>query len=398
MKHERSNRRANYLCQCNKSYAWKPELAGKRVKCKCGAVIEVPHPPVQPDVEEDLYDVAPSDEPVKPKRPSVQMPVASASASARTSGGVAVPYQSAPTKPDRMSDKTLMDMNRDVHVPIGLLAAGVIAYLSCFAFKYHLTGYGIAITSVGLFVMTALKAALMVGFALFIANPLGVSFGGIWTAALKLAAVAVFCDGITSWVDLAVVKMSGGAFGSGLFGWGIISFPVAIGIYWSLLIYLFSMDSGDSWLVVILLAIFDRIVKLGLVVLVLGTVLHMGGVSTPGLPSVGSSKAMKTSELAERVDDLKDRKLLMEAKKYIADGHQAFLSGATEAWYKAGAKNVWFEVSRDFNGKTSPEGLIIEMPDDANARKECIKIRDDFYEKNKMGGAGRRMMGICIWR
>ena len=27
---------------CGKSYAWKPQLAGKRVKCKCGSPLSVP--------------------------------------------------------------------------------------------------------------------------------------------------------------------------------------------------------------------------------------------------------------------------------------------------------------------------------------------------------------------
>src|SRR5262245_48172536 len=34
---------AKFSCQsCGKSYRWKPELAGKKVKCKCGAVMTAP--------------------------------------------------------------------------------------------------------------------------------------------------------------------------------------------------------------------------------------------------------------------------------------------------------------------------------------------------------------------
>ena len=36
---------------CKRRYAWKPELAGKRVKCKCGEPIQVPTEPV-PEIEE----------------------------------------------------------------------------------------------------------------------------------------------------------------------------------------------------------------------------------------------------------------------------------------------------------------------------------------------------------
>ena len=84
----------NFGCEaCGKHYVWKPELAGKHVKCKCGNVMSVPgasapvatkpHPPTahqhapaaappppppapvalatkeQDETEDDLYDFAP---------------------------------------------------------------------------------------------------------------------------------------------------------------------------------------------------------------------------------------------------------------------------------------------------------------------------------------------------
>src|SRR3954447_11640808 len=43
---------------CGKTYSWKPELAGKRVKCKCGQPISIPaHDPAGDDVG-DLGDLA----------------------------------------------------------------------------------------------------------------------------------------------------------------------------------------------------------------------------------------------------------------------------------------------------------------------------------------------------
>ena len=64
---------------CGKEYKWKPELAGKKGKCKCGSVFVVPAkavkpvpapapvpapvpvPAPQPELEEDTYDVAAGD-------------------------------------------------------------------------------------------------------------------------------------------------------------------------------------------------------------------------------------------------------------------------------------------------------------------------------------------------
>src|SRR5690348_16638707 len=40
---------AGFSCgACGKQYRWKPELAGKKVKCKCGTPISVPATPPAP--------------------------------------------------------------------------------------------------------------------------------------------------------------------------------------------------------------------------------------------------------------------------------------------------------------------------------------------------------------
>src|SRR4051812_3268206 len=80
---------------CGKSYAWKPELAGKRVKCKCGTVMSVPDAmdaaPPPPPQEEDLYDFAPSSEPVKPaKAPRVPLAPLAPRGGGGTSAGMSV--------------------------------------------------------------------------------------------------------------------------------------------------------------------------------------------------------------------------------------------------------------------------------------------------------------------
>src|SRR5689334_2128033 len=55
---------------CGKKFAWKPEIAGKKAKCKCGAVITVPakdpskvskpapKPQPVPEIEDDDYGLA----------------------------------------------------------------------------------------------------------------------------------------------------------------------------------------------------------------------------------------------------------------------------------------------------------------------------------------------------
>jgi len=37
---------ATFSCDsCGKQYPWKPELAGKKAKCKCGALLNIPAQP-----------------------------------------------------------------------------------------------------------------------------------------------------------------------------------------------------------------------------------------------------------------------------------------------------------------------------------------------------------------
>ncbi|HYO11222.1 MAG TPA: hypothetical protein VER17_19810, partial [Tepidisphaeraceae bacterium] len=46
---------AQFSCQsCGKSYKWKPEFAGRKVKCKCGTVMTAPaKSPARPAPRED---------------------------------------------------------------------------------------------------------------------------------------------------------------------------------------------------------------------------------------------------------------------------------------------------------------------------------------------------------
>src|SRR4051794_22791540 len=51
---------ASIVCPtCGKTYAFKPALAGKRVKCKCGGVIAVPAAPAAERMEESAEATPP---------------------------------------------------------------------------------------------------------------------------------------------------------------------------------------------------------------------------------------------------------------------------------------------------------------------------------------------------
>ena len=431
---------------CGKSFLWKPQLAGKRAKCKCGTIISVPAslqpatatvptvtvpmastapivakapkakaikvptmtvPAGEPDVAvDDLYNLAPSggdhttstqnfdlsgDEIAPPPLAPIMAPAFGDGPTpprpvAKRAGGVGngsavLGYHGRPTpaQKDRFATSNLIDMTRDVYSPTGIFLAGFVLYVGYHAFKYDLSGTGFTLTCLGLGIMTAFKAVLLMVFAALVASPLGVSFGGIWTAALKLAAIAAFNDGAITWVEAGLE--SAGA--SGLSG--VISFPVSIGIYWALMIYLFSMDSGDSWLVVLVLSVFDNFVRWALLMLLLSSILSWGGVAMVGMGGMGagpagpgaSPEAVKRAEIKELIET----KHMHEARAHVANGRSGIYTDKVEEWYAAGAKNVWYETGmRDINGRSSIVAIVVELPDDPAKRAACYKIVDDIHQ------------------
>jgi len=344
--------------------------------------------------EDDLYaladdarNAAANIEPTIVDPAEFQQAVPAAAVAAVATGtsksGIPLAYRRGPTAAEkkRDADASQIDKNRDIKVPIALLATGAILYVSYYAIHYGL-GLGplIAIT-IGLLIMTVFETILLFAFGLAIAGPLSVNFGGIWTALLKFAAIALFCDGVTTWVDGMFSTWTGGVGGGGIFGFGVIGLPIAAGVYWVTMTYLFSMDPGDAWLVVIIIAVFYRIVSVVLIILVLKLVLSFGGVAAANipLPTFGGGGAVSVNPVIDTVNQAKAQNLLHEARQYADTNGLSAYKSANEGWYKAGAKNVWFETDRDINGKGNAFRMIIEMPSNATSRTNCYAVLKQYY-------------------
>jgi len=288
-------------------------------------------------------------------------PVAAAAGSASHSA-IPLAYQSQPTAREKelAAGKSLIDPKRDLQAPAVLLLVGALLYIGYYGIHYNLGAIGIAATGVGLTIMTLFETVLLICFALVIASPLGVSFGGVGTAILKLAAIVVICDGVTTCFDGLLSKYLGG-YAGGVFGFGAIGFPIALGIYWTTLTYLFSMDPGDSWMVVIFLAIFYQIMRVVLIVLLLKIILGFGGIGAAAIsiPSTGGGPAV-SNPVIDEVNEAKAQNVLHEARKYGSDNGRRAEMASINGWYDAGAKNVWFETSRDINGKGDAFRMIVE--------------------------------------
>lgn len=393
---------------CQRQLTWKKEFVGRRIKCKfCGHAMAIPPQPLgaepEPErVEDELYalsDLANDARSAAAKLPpTIVQAVAPPIALPAAAGGASHPaiplaYQRAPTarELERSASNVFIHKKRDIQVPIALLIIGAALYLSYYAIQYHVGALAILAIGIGLIIMAVLKTGILFGFALVIAGPLGVSFGGIGTALLKFAAVALFCDGITTWVDGLFAMWTGGIGGGGIFGFGVIGLPIALGVYWVTLIYLFSMDPGDSWLVVIILAIFSQIVRVALIVLLLRLILSFGGVaaSSIAIPSTGGG-SVATNPLIDEVNQAKAQNVLHEARKFVADHNRSAEAATVNGWYDAGAKNVWFQTDRDINGKGDAFQMVVELPDDKTARTKCYDLAKKYFTDN--GDAGEAQM------
>jgi DNA-directed RNA polymerase subunit RPC12/RpoP len=386
---------------CGRELTWKQEFVGRRIKCKyCAHSMAIPAYPIgaEPAAEsgdDEMYalsDLAQDARQAAESLPptiveSIAQPAVVAAGGAAPAARSAIPlaYRRGPTAGEtkRAAESSQIDKNRDIKVPLALMGVGAVLYISYYAIHYGLGPLQLVAIGIGLIVMTILETAVLFGFALAVAGPLSVNFGGIGTALLKMAAIALFCDGIATWVDGLFSTWAGG-FGGGLLGFGVMGLPVALVVYWCCVTYLFSMDPGDAWLVVVILAVFYRIVRTVLLILLLRFILSFGGVAATkiALPAFGGS-AVPTSPIIDTVNQAKAQNLLHEARQYANDFGLSAYKPSIEGWYKAGAANVWFETDRDINGKGNAFRMVVEMPSDPTARANCYAVLKQYY--NDMG-------------
>jgi hypothetical protein len=285
----------------------------------------------------------------------------------------------APTAigPKIATDDVFLDPRRDVVAPAVLAVLGAVLLVAYYATRYPVGLGGVMGVAAGLSIMDIIEAVLLIGVAVLIAGPAGVSFGDPRTAWYKFTAIALFCDGVSTWVNGTVARFAGG-FGNSMFGYWTVGFPVALGIYWVLLTYLFSMDPSDGWSVVSIISISYRVIRVALVSLLLPTALAWGGVPASDISVPRFGNAAPVDPVFEQIEEAKNLGLLNEARGYIAKMGRTAESGAVESWYAAGAKNVWYETSRDINGHGNAFRVVIELPSDKAARANIF----DLVKKN----------------
>ena len=243
---------------CQKTYAWKPEWAGRTAQCTCGQPITVPAR--APDIN-DLYDFAlpAGNVPLPVIRQTV---VATAPIAAVTHGPPTLGYRSAAL--EREADQKLAGVlhspGRDRIAPAVLLIVGFLLYCGWIVQYARLNPVGFAVASLILAAFVLAKTAVLLGAAFFIANVFGAYFGTLWTAVLKLSAIVIFTDCSFLWIDQWVAAIPGIG-GAGVRLIGLIFFleaaVIAVQAY-----LLFEIDTDDVLKIGACLAIGSRLVDI----------------------------------------------------------------------------------------------------------------------------------------
>lgn len=367
-----------FSCEsCGKSYEWKPALAGKRAKCKCGATIAVPATSPAAPEPDDLYDFA-EPSPLPPARPA---PLAMESAAP------AIAYATPDPIDKRLSFDNLIHKPRDIYFPTAAIVSGFIALLAWAVYESGGSSGAVVLFSGFLCVTTLIKTVVMIGAAFVIAPMAGVSFGGFWTAVLKLAAIAVVTDAGLFWLQ-TIMEATGaypttGGSARRMFMWiGLINTMLAAALIGIMLRLFFDMDRDEVATIAVPLAILNRILNF-VILLVLAfiidraTAIPSAPVAAPptaatpnsGAPSAPTPTAPPVSqEVLER-----DREISRMIQQGIVarearEHYQTSIGKPANkqqvlAIYDAGPKRLYIAGRR----------LIVEMPADGAARKRVIE-------------------------
>ena len=278
--------------RCGKQYKWKPELAGKRAKCGCGAALVVPaaqapHAEAAPDFD-NLYDFAEPADPPAAQSATVLPPMPAAAPSR------ALPYRSA--APVEKRDRSSVDGSPlvDLYLPVGLLGVGFAAMMGWAVDGIGAGAAGAIAVAVFTVISTLVKTAILIGLAMIIAPWAGILFRGVGKGALKLAAILVFTDAVDLWLD--VIMRATGAVRPHYISLRLILASLALtAVLISFLSrILFQTDAEETATFAMPLAILSRIIGFILKVIIVVALLGLkGGIAptgpTPRRPAPGAT-------------------------------------------------------------------------------------------------------------
>jgi len=255
-----------FLCPgCGTSFGWKPQYAGRKIRCRCGKVFVPPEPPAAATepLEPQEYDVDDGPGPVPQPASAAARPApvgGPSSVAAPSFAAAAALYPGRRARPAAQEAGRAREESafRELYLPIAMLALGLGLRAAMLLVANERRG-----NKWGGHVQTpddAKKAVLLAAFELIIAGGvmiagatlaatvLNLNFGTLGRAALKLCAIAVFATGVASWVAL---------FDQGRFSVAglMIALHVQVLIYWAGFAYLFALELQETLLAVAIISL-----------------------------------------------------------------------------------------------------------------------------------------------
>lgn len=235
-------REGRFECDsCGKSYAWKPQLAGRRARCACGHEIVVPRHDEHGDEFGDYELAAPSRggegaAKVVPAQSVSAQPIAAQPVRATKVVGYRRPGAArSDGKPDYVIDPV-----KDHYAPLWLIVGGVVVTLG-FNLLFRWRGDTPILTVFRSFgINMVLHTAFLLVAVMIAAKLRGISLGPFPIALMKLCAISVAPRAIGILVAPLFIFVPLG---------GLI---VAIGefaIWFALLGALFDLDESDTWFI-----------------------------------------------------------------------------------------------------------------------------------------------------
>ena len=416
---------ARFSCkQCGKTYKWKPDFAGKKVKCKCGYVMTAPKAPPAAEDEPDLdalYDLADAGQQAAAAAPAMircpsctsemepgaavcpscgfnlktgkktkaaaagaaggggggrgpsvaAIPAGAGAAAVATAPGSPMNAFSAFGSPRRglQKDDTPNSAVVEWYIPIGLIAAGLVLSLLQ-AMKFNSAVYSLpdALMFAGAKLVISL-ALLAVGC--YLAVKWGdVSFGSPGPAALKMAGLALAPSALAFIVSFLIHDL-----------WGFVGFFMAFGIYFTLCHYLFEWDMSEKWIVTGLLCVVCMIATPWLANIALG------GGAVPGIAV--ASKAVKNEDAS--IDYMLELGGPKDARAWIDESGNRIVGDMPRGDSVALIDDIYAMKPKDGEVWIVPEGpqaaeILVKLPTDAKKRKAFFDWRAG--PGKKYGGGG----------
>ena len=249
-----------FLCPaCGARFAWKPDLAGRKVRCKCGTDFAVPFAPGEAGTA--AINLAPAGPAAAaPARPAAAVGVPSQYA--HNAGLMPKQYTAEPEDPSATPSAL-----KDLYVPPVLIVVGAVLRLVQLMFLSETGGNqwggaaeaprGFAV-AVGLILCeTVVTVAVMLGGALLSFRIMDVELGSLGRAAFKLLALAVFAAGtasLTAVIDRDRYSVAG----------LVLAWHVMIVLYWIGFAFFFSLGLQETVLTVAIVGVLQALVFLGM--------------------------------------------------------------------------------------------------------------------------------------